>query len=343
MTGGYLYHRRIAELAAAHDARVTFFSLPDRPFPLPALSGPSVLRAATSAPPDVLLLDSIAAAFVGPWVRSRRVAVPLVAILHQPPGGIDHGPRRARVQAMLDRLAYAGAARLLVASAALGEAMRAEGVPDHLLRVVPPGRDVACSAVPPSGDLRSGRRAAVLSVGNWVERKGLLELLEAVGCLPEDLVTLHLVGDSRPDPAYAARVRTRLAAGDLTGRVVVHGPKTIEETAGFYRAADIFALASLREPYGTVYGEAMAAGLPVVGWAAGNLPRLARDGVEGFAVTPGDELGLVTALRRLAEDEPLRRRMGGAAGHRAESFPTWDETAGLLFAELRAVVRERSS
>jgi glycosyltransferase involved in cell wall biosynthesis len=176
-----------------------------------------------------------------------------------------------------------------------------------------------------------------------VERKGLLELLEAVGCLPEDLVTLHLVGDSRPDPAYAARVRTRLAAGDLTGRVVVHGPKTIEETAGFYRAADIFALASLREPYGTVYGEAMSAGLPVVGWAAGNLPRLARDGVEGFAVTPGDQLGLVTALRRLAEDEPLRRGMGRAAGHRAESFPTWDETAGLLFAELRAVVRERSA
>jgi glycosyltransferase involved in cell wall biosynthesis len=26
------------------------------------------------------------------------------------------------------------------------------------------------------------------------------------------------------------------------------------------------------EPYGTVYSEAMAVGLPVVGWSAGNLP-----------------------------------------------------------------------
>jgi hypothetical protein len=40
------------------------------------------------------------------------------------------------------------------------------------------------------------------------------------------------------------------------------------------------ALPSLREPYGTVYGEAMAAGLPADGWGAGNLPRLAGDGVE---------------------------------------------------------------
>jgi glycosyltransferase involved in cell wall biosynthesis len=29
----------------------------------------------------------------------------------------------------------------------------------------------------------------------------------------------------------------------------------------------VFALASVQEPYGTVYGEAMAAGLPVIGWA----------------------------------------------------------------------------
>ena len=43
-----------------------------------------------------------------------------------------------------------------------------------------------------------------------------------------------------------------------------------------YRSADVFVLPSYREPYGTVYGEAMAAGLPVVGWRAGNLPNLAR-------------------------------------------------------------------
>ena len=44
MTGGYRYHRRMAELAPACGATVRFVSFPDRRFPLPALAGRAVLR-----------------------------------------------------------------------------------------------------------------------------------------------------------------------------------------------------------------------------------------------------------------------------------------------------------
>jgi glycosyltransferase involved in cell wall biosynthesis len=192
----------------------------------------------------------------------------------------------------------------------------------------------------PPGDLRHGRRAALLSVGNWVARKGLMDLLEAVSRLPDGAVTLHLVGDPDAEPGYAARVRARLAAPDLAARVVVHGPLPVTQVAALYAAADAFALASAREPYGTVYGEAMAAGLPVVGYAAGNLPHLARDGEEGLVVPPGDVAALAAALRRVADDEELRARLGGAAARRAATFPTWQDTAEQLFGELRAVVQE---
>jgi len=141
---------------------VVFVSLLAWRFPLPALAGRVVLRSVTRRRPDVLVLDSIAAAFLGPWLRRRRLPVPLVGMLHQPPGGIDHGPTRTRVQAALDRRAYRHAARLLVASAALDEQTRREGVPDHLLRVVPPGGDVAAEAVVPGTDLRAGRGAGLL-------------------------------------------------------------------------------------------------------------------------------------------------------------------------------------
>jgi glycosyltransferase involved in cell wall biosynthesis len=355
-TGGYLYHRRVAEFAPANGARVRFVSVPDHAFPLPALAGRGVLREAQRPPADVLLLDSIAAAFVGPWLVRATLRVPLVGMLHQPPGGIDHGPVRAHVQAALDRLAYRPAARLVAASAALGDQLRAAGYPQRLLRVVPPGRDVAAglpaaghpageapAGLPGPADLRRGRRAAVLSVGNWVARKGLLDLLEAVAGLPAGAVTLHLVGETGADPAYARRVRARLAAADLAGRVVVHGRLPVQRVAAMYRAADAFALASLVEPYGTVYGEAMAAGLPVVGWRAGNLPHLARHGVEGLVVPPGDVAGLTAALRRLAADEPLRHRLAAAAARRAATFPTWQETAERLFAELRAVLAESAA
>lgn len=341
MTGGYLYHRRVADRAAANDARIDFRSLPTSRFPLPLVAGRSLMRdLARSGPsrPDVILLDSIAAAFVGPFLSADLP--PVAAILHQPPGGIDHGGLRRPVQARLDRMAYDRVARLLVASADLADTLRLSGMRGELMRVVPPGRDPASSEVIFPGDLRAGRGAAVLSVGNWVARKGLLELLSAFASLPPDAATLHLLGDASVEPAYASRVRARLASPDLADRVVVHGVRTPAEVVGFYRAADVFALASLREPYGTVYSEAMAEGLPVVGWDAGNLPHLARNGVEGLAVPPGDVPALTAALRSLTLDAPLRQRMAAAARLRAAEFPTWDDTARMVFDELRRVAKE---
>jgi glycosyltransferase involved in cell wall biosynthesis len=98
-------------------------------------------------------------------------------------------------------------------------------------------------------------------------------------------------------------------------------------------------LPSLKEPFGTVYGEAMAFGLPVVGWRAGNLPFLADDEREGLLVQPGDQQGLTQALRRLASDPALRARLGAAAQQRAMQRPTWNEVAGLFFEHVRAVAQ----
>jgi glycosyltransferase involved in cell wall biosynthesis len=94
----------------------------------------------------------------------------------------------------------------------------------------------------------------------------------------------------------------------------------------------------LKEPYGTVYGEAMAFGLPVVGWRAGNLPYLAEHEREGLLVEPGNLKALSTALQRLAADADLRARLGRAAKVKALARPTWDEVAAMFFDRLREVV-----
>jgi glycosyltransferase involved in cell wall biosynthesis len=332
LTGGYLYHRRMQEFAPANGARLEFVSLPARPFPLPALAGRRALRAIVEQGADVLVVDSIAAAFLVPRVRS--LAVPMVGSLHQPPGGIDHRLPRRTLQAALDRVTYRRAARLLVASDLLAGQLAAQGFADRLT-VVPPGRDVAQSPGGAPRDLRGGAKIALLCVGNWVPRKGILDLLEAVARLPPGTVRLHLAGDEQADPAYAARVRQRLARIDVAARVVRHGLSARGEVARLYRDADVFVLPSVREPYGTVYGEAMAAGLPVVGWRAGNLPHLAQHGREGMLVDTGDLDGLAAALSLLAEDRPLRRRLGEAARQRAAGFPTWEQTARRFFTAIR--------
>lgn len=339
LTGGYLYHLRLAEVAPSHDASLRFVSVPDRPFPLPALWSRGVLRQA-AAGSDVVVVDSIAAAFVGPLVAVRRPRPPLVAMVHQPPGGIDHGPVRRRAQAVLDRALYRRAVLILAASEDLAGQYAAEGFAGKL-EVVAPGSDVAPPPTGPLPDLRHGRQAAFLSVGNWVARKGTVELLRAFARLPPDAATLHLVGRRDVEAGYAARMDDLLRSPELKERVVVHGPVSRDVVAALYRAADAFVLPSLREPYGTVYGEALAAGLPVVGWRAGNLPHLATDGVEGVILPPGDVDGLARALHRLADDGEWRERLAEGARRRGASLPTWTATAERFFALLREVAEGR--
>jgi glycosyltransferase involved in cell wall biosynthesis len=65
----------------------------------------------------------------------------------------------------------------------------------------------------------------------------------------------------------------------------------------------------LPEPFGQVVVEAMAAGRPVIATAAGGPLEVIRDGYDGLLVPPGDVSAMARAMRRLADDELLRRRL----------------------------------
>jgi glycosyltransferase involved in cell wall biosynthesis len=325
LTGGYLYHRRIADRAAASDARIDFVPASLRRNPLATTS-------------DVIVIDSIATALVAPWMTTRPSGRRVAAMIHQSPGGIDHGPYRRAVRAPLDRFVYRRCEVLIVASASLrDDLLGVHGLSAERIHVIAPGCDPPAATASPRA-LRAGRAAAFLSVGNWVARKGTLELLEAFAGLAPDDATLHLVGREDVEPRYTARIRRRLDLPDLQDRVVVHGPLPGEEVARFYAGADAFVLPSYREPYGTVYGEALAAGLPVVGWRLGNLPHLAVDGREGVVVEPRDIAALTQALRRLAQDPEWRGHLAAGARRRGAQLPTWDETAARFVDVLRSTV-----
>jgi glycosyltransferase involved in cell wall biosynthesis len=330
LTGGYLYHRRVAELAARFDASLAFATVPDGALRSAAAARGTLRRAALLA--DVLVCDSIVAAPLSLAINGS--GVPVVGMLHQEPGGIDgSGPRRL-LQRPFDRAAYRRMVHLIVASEQLRRCLIEDGFPDDRITVAAPGCDPPSSmGVEAVGDLRGGSRVAFLCVGNWIRRKGIAELLDASALLPPDLGRLHLVGDDSVEPGYSRLVRRRVAK--LPGRVLVHGPVSRARVDALYRAADVFVLPSYREPYGTVYGEAMAAGVPVIGWRAGNLPYLIEPGREGFMDEPGDVTALAESMRRLALDDDLRAKMSAAALQRGRSLPTWEETAETFFSALR--------
>jgi glycosyltransferase involved in cell wall biosynthesis len=341
VTGGYLFHRRLAERASRHDADVTFVSIPDLPLPWAILTALAWLHAPATRTADVLVLDSIAAGAAAPWLG--WVGAPIVGMLHQPLGGMEGHPFARSFRAPFDRWAYRRCSVLMVASDWLAEQLSAAGIASHRIRVVPPGKDLNAGredeydGAADGDSLRCGRAIAALCVANWLPRKGILELLEAVAGLPDDIVTLHLVGDTATPGRYARRVRNRIAKGDLRARVVVHGLIPAVAVRQMYRRADAFVLPSFEEPYGTVWGEAMAAGLPVIGWRAGNLPFLADHGTDGWLVPVGDVPALSAAVGQMARDDLLRTRIGAAAARRAETRPTWDETAERFFAVIREV------
>ena len=104
-------------------------------------------------------------------------------------------------------------------------------------------------------------RPVVLAVGMLdTDIKRTDALIRALATLPAPRPFLALLGADGPD---AADVLT--LAGDVLGddgflaRAVPH-----DEIGDYYRAADVFALASLREGFGLAYVEALAHGLPIV-------------------------------------------------------------------------------
>jgi glycosyltransferase involved in cell wall biosynthesis len=322
-----------------------FVSIPDLPLPWAMATGPAWLLAPETRSADVVVLDSIAAGAAAPWLG--RVEAPVVGMLHQPPGGIGATAVRRRFQAPFDRRAYRACKILMVASDWLAAELVAAGVSRHRIRVVPPGKDLDVAGGTATVDdsslaidragLRGGRLMAALCVANWLPWKGIVELLEAVAGLPDGVVTLHLVGDTATRGRYAGRVRERIERADLRDRVVVHELMASAAVHRMYQTVDAFVLPSFEETYGTVWGEAMAAGLPVAGWQAGNFPFLADHDRDGLLIPVGDVPALGAAIERLARDPALRIRLGRAAGVRAAARPTWDETAARFFSVIREV------
>jgi glycosyltransferase involved in cell wall biosynthesis len=349
ITGGYLFHRRLAERAPDHGAVLRFVSIPDVPLPWATAAGPAWLLARATRSADVLVLDSIAATAAAPWLG--LVKAPVVGMLHQPPGGIDAPRIQRQFRTPFDRHAYRTCTVLMVASDWLAAELMAARLPADRLLVVPPGKDLDVATGAPSRErdfagidrasLRKGRLTAALCVANWLPRKGIVEVLEAVAGLPDDVVTLHLVGDTATRGRYARDVHDRIENADLRDRVVVHGLIHPAMVNHLYQTVDSFVLPSFEEPYGTVWGEAMAAGLPVVGWRAGNLPFLADNGRDGVLVPVGNVHELGDAIERLARDPALRERLGRAAYIRAMARPTWDETAARFFSIIHEVLSER--
>ena len=161
----------------------------------------------------------------------------------------------------------------------------------------------------------------ILSVARFVEKKGLIYLVQAFNqlCSTRTDVELRLAGYGHEE----SRLR-QAAAGNP--RIKFLGPKSEAEIREAFAAADIFCLPCIRTASGDADGvpttvlEAMAFALPVVSTNLLSTPCYVRDGKDGLLVPPQDHTSLAAALERLCADAQLRRKMGKAGRARVSEI-----------------------
>ena len=149
--------------------------------------------------------------------------------------------------------------------------------------------------------------------------KGHEDLIEAFSRVSRRHADAHLVlvGDGMP-LAEQLRERVRALGQPLARRIHFAGRRKDVGTA--LRAFDVFALPTRREAFGTVFVEAAAMGLPVIGTQVGGVPETMMPGRSGLLVPPNDPGALAQALDLLLGDAALRRRMGEAGRARVRDL-----------------------
>ena len=175
----------------------------------------------------------------------------------------------------------------------------------------------------------------ILTVGGIEPRKGSITLLEAMaelvagtdGSGPRPVLAVvggHTFFDYR---AYRDNALARLTELGLVEGRDIHLLGTVSEgdLGAWYRAADAFAFPSVKEGFGLVVLEALAAGLPVVASDIPVFTEYLEDDESALLVPPGDAPALAGALGRLAR--ALSAPSSAAGGRPLVERFTWAASA----------------
>lgn len=148
-----------------------------------------------------------------------------------------------------------------------------------------------------------------LYVGAMSKHKGVATLLDAYAGV-DGAPPLVVIGRTTDDRMPPMPTNVTLIS-DLSHDGVM---------AAWQRASLGIVPSHFPDPCPTVALEAMATGVPIVGSRIGGLPDLVVDGETGLLVEAGDAAALRSALCRVLQNEPERKKMARASAKRAPQF-----------------------
>ena len=173
----------------------------------------------------------------------------------------------------------------------------------------------------------------VISVGQFIHRKGNDVLMKAAHILNDQSIGFYIIG-GKPTEEYLV-LKEKLGLDNLH----FVDFKVKSELAKWYKAADIFVLPTREDIWGLVINEAMQFGLPVVTTdrcVAGL--ELVKDNENGFIVPVDDSSSLADKMHIVLSNNELRSKMAEESlrkisGHTKENMVNChlDTIAKILF------------
>jgi glycosyltransferase involved in cell wall biosynthesis len=253
-------------------------------------------------------------------LAARATRTPIVLRIHG--GNFDRVYREAgRFEQGIARKILRVADRVILLSKSWDEVARSIE-PGARTGVIP--NSVDCDALADAQKLRRPAAEDVLMLGNFCERKGHFDAVDAAAIVKKSHPRVHFrfFGVER-DPGALSALQSKIRAAALDDTVAflppVFGAQKLERIA----QAGIFILPSHTENMPMAVMEAMAAGMAVVATKVGAIPEMIDHGETGILVEPHQPERLAQAIVRLLDDPNERLRLGRRAAEAARR--TWDK------------------
>ena len=223
--------------------------------------------------------------------------------------------------------------------------------PDKLVEYIPNGVNYSHFAGAAPLDFRKkygiGREDTVLLCVSRIDyQKNQKLLVDAAIKLKAAGEKIHcvIIGPVTADDYYL-ELETMIAENGLDSAFTII-PGLHSESAELmsaYKAADIFVLPSLLEPFGIVALEAWSAGVPVIVSKVGGLQRLVEDGVTGVFFDTSDIQTFMDAFYKLKNNPDLIKSLKDNSLKMAAENYSWEKITDKLLDFYRKVIEKYES
>jgi len=179
-------------------------------------------------------------------------------------------------------------------------------------------RVIHCGVDPDAFQARNkkalGKPLRLGSFGRMVEKKGFDVLIDACKLL-KDTEEKPFIMEIAGDGPLKEELRMRVYTLGLSNEIIFTGPIQHDKVSDWLKGLDVFVLTCKKDGSGDMDGipvvlmEAMLSGVPVISTEISGIPELVEDCVTGSLIKPEDPAGLVSALKRLTQDNDLGYKM----------------------------------